>query len=61
MLLKGTIENIIFRNETNGWTVLLVNSGKAVFTFVGNVTNINVGEYIEADVEETEHPHWEAV
>ncbi len=58
MLLKGTIENIIFRNETNGWTVLLVNSGKAVFTFVGNVTNINVGEYIEADVEETEHPHY---
>ena len=58
MLLKGSIENIIYRNENNGWTVLLVNSGKAVFTFVGNVANVNVGEYIEAEVEETEHPHY---
>lgn len=56
MKLQGSIENIRFRNETNGWTVLLVKSGKAVFTLVGNVAKINAGESIEAEVTEVEHP-----
>lgn len=56
MKLQGSIENIRFRNESNGYTVLLVKSGKAVFTLVGNITKINTGEDIEAEVEETEHP-----
>ena len=41
MKLQGSIENIRFRNETNGYTVLLVKSGKAVFTLIGNITNID--------------------
>ena len=56
MRLEGSIENIRFRNDSNGYTVLLVKSGKTVFTLVGNITKINVGENIEAEVEETEHP-----
>ena len=56
MKLEGSIENIRFRNDSNGYTVLLVKSGKTVFTLVGNITKINVGENIEADVVEVEHP-----
>ena len=56
MKLQGSIENVKFRNESNGWTVLLVKSGKAVFTLVGNISTVNTGESIEAEVEETEHP-----
>ena len=56
MKLQGSIEKIKFRNESNGWTVLLVKSGKAVFTLVGNISTVNTGESIEAEVEETEHP-----
>lgn len=56
MKLQGSIENVKFRNESNGWTVLLVKSGKAVFTLVGNISTVNTGESIEAEVEEAEHP-----
>ena len=58
MELKGSVENIIYRNEMNGYTVLQVRTGKTVFTLVGKTTNINVGESIEADVTEVEHPEY---
>ena len=58
MNLKGTVENIIFRNDDNGWTVLHVRVGKTVFTFVGNIVNINIGETIDAEVEEVAHPQY---
>lgn len=56
MKIKGSIENIIFRNDVNGWTVLLVKSGKTVFTLTGNIVSISGGENIEAQVEEVNHP-----
>ena len=56
MKIQGSIEKIAFRNDKNGYTVLLVKSGKAVFTLIGNIAQINVGEFIEAEVEEFEHP-----
>lgn len=56
MKLQGSIENIKFRSELNGYTVLLVKSGKAVFTLVGNFAKINTGESVDAEVVETEHP-----
>ena len=56
MKLQGSIENIRFRNESNGYTVLLIKSGKAVFTLVGNIAKVNMGECIEAEVEQVEHP-----
>ena len=58
MNIIGNIENIIFRNENNGYTVLLVNTGETVFTLVGNITQINAGERIEADVSEFDHPQF---
>lgn len=56
MKLKGNIEKIKYRSESNGYTVLLVKSGKAVFTLIGNFAKVNIGESIDAEVEETEHP-----
>lgn len=53
MNIKGTVEKIRFRNESNGYTVLLVNSGKTVFTIVGNFGHISEGETIDAKVTET--------
>ena len=56
MKIEGNVENIIFRNESNGYTVLSVRSDKAVFTLFGNISNVNSGEKIDADVLETVHP-----
>lgn len=56
MKLKGNIEKVKYRSESNGYTVLLVKSGKAVFTLIGNFAKVNIGESIDAEVEETEHP-----
>ena len=52
MTVEGVVENIIFRNDENGYTVLLVNTGKAVFTVVGNIAHINKGENIRCNVTE---------
>ncbi|MBO6134165.1 MAG: AAA family ATPase [Lachnospiraceae bacterium] len=58
MKISGTIESIIYRSEKNGYTVFLVNASKTVFTFVGNIVKLNVGETIDAEVEETYHPQY---
>lgn len=55
MNINGNIENIIFRNDVNGFTVLLVKASKTVFTLVGNISAVNIGETIEADVTEVNH------
>ena len=52
MKINGIIENIIYRNENNGYTVFLVDTSKTVFTLIGSIVKINLGEEIEADVEE---------
>ncbi|MBP3201424.1 MAG: AAA family ATPase [Lachnospiraceae bacterium] len=55
MKLEGTVENIIYTNKSNGWTVLLIKNGKAVFTLVGSLVKIDIGDNIEAEVEEYMH------
>ncbi len=58
MKLKGSVENIIYRSDINGFTVLSVRSGKTVFTLTGNIASINKGEIIDAEVVETIHPNF---
>lgn len=58
MKLEGVVQNIIYRNELNGYTVLLINNGKAVFTLIGNIVKIEIGDNIEAEVIETNHPNY---
>lgn len=51
----GIVEEIIFRNEENGYTVFEVLTEEGAETFVGTALHISVGEEIEAQGEYTEH------
>ena len=54
--VQGYVENIIFRNEDNGYTVLnLVAEGKEL-TCVGTFSYIGEGELLEASGTYKEHP-----
>lgn len=46
MRLEGTVEDIIFRNDDNGYTVMNVDSGGVLLTCVGKTVSINVGESV---------------
>lgn len=52
MRINGIVENIIYRNESNGYTVLQVVARKTVFTLIGNITKVNLGEEIDAEIVE---------
>lgn len=55
--VTGYVENIIFRNNENGYTVLLlVTSDEKEMTVVGSFPAIDKGETIEVDGERTTHP-----
>lgn len=53
--ISGYVENITFRNEDNGFTVLTLSSGKNDITCTGNFGYIGEGEYVEIDGEEVFH------
>ncbi len=46
MVLEGTIEDIIFRNEENGYTVAGLSHGNEYTTVVGKFLAVNVGENV---------------
>ncbi len=45
--IQGTVEEIVFRNDSNGYTVLEVSCDYANITAVGTIPNVNVGEEIK--------------
>lgn len=49
MKLVGTIEDIIFRNEENNYTVLIINSNKQNITAVGKFPQVNEGLSVELE------------
>lgn len=53
--VKGIIENIIFRNEENGYTVLSLRSKGRELTLVGFFQSVNEGESITASGRFTSH------
>lgn len=53
--LSGYVENITYRNEDNGYTVLTLSSGKKEIKCTGNFAYINEGEYLELEGEEVFH------
>lgn len=55
MKLEGKIETIIYKNETNSWTVLLIKSQNEYITAVGETDNIEVGDEIEFEGIEDTH------
>lgn len=46
MILEGTIEEIVFRNDDNGYTVAILNHNEEYSTVVGKFLSINVGENV---------------
>ena len=47
MILKGTIQDVVYRNEDNGYTVVLVDCSGELITAVGKFSSANHGEIVE--------------
>ena len=47
MKIAGNVEDIIFKNSANGYTVLNIDFNGSLLTCVGKAVNINVGEDVE--------------
>ena len=47
--ISGYVENITFRNEDNGYTVLTLLSGKKEIKCTGTFGYIGEGEYVEIE------------
>ena len=57
--IEGYVEHIVFRNDENGYTVLiLVGEGKKETTCVGRFPSVHEGEYLEAEGRRTTHPSY---
>ena len=51
MQIEGPIEEIIFRNETNGYTVFILDFKSTPVTCVGKLVSANVGENLALEGE----------
>ena len=54
--VEGFIENIIYRNEDNGYSVFEIDSDGEEITCVGTFSYLNEGEYIVASGNYVKHP-----
>ena len=45
--LDGTVENIVFRNDKNGYSVLTLLCDGIAATAVGNMTDVNIGDELK--------------
>lgn len=48
--IKGTVEEITFYNQDNGYTVMEISCGNEAVTVVGNFSQLAVGSQIERRV-----------
>ncbi|MDD3831725.1 MAG: ATP-dependent RecD-like DNA helicase [Clostridia bacterium] len=55
MKVKGTVENIVYYNASNGYTVLVLKVDKHAMSVVGNLPAMSVGEIIEVEGNMQEH------
>ena len=55
MRIVGKVATIIFRNETNGWTVLLIKQKDEYITCVGETEEIEVDDELEFEGEVITH------
>lgn len=53
--LEGYVDHIIFRNQDNGYTVLIVSAGQDEITCVGSLACVNEGERIAAQGQYISH------
>lgn len=55
LVVEGVIEEIIFRNEDNGYTIAKLNTSDGLVTIVGNAAIINQDEMVEVEGEWVYH------
>lgn len=58
LTLEGMVEDIIFRNESNSYTVATLDTRDGKATIVGYIPFINIGETIRAEGEWIYHPNY---
>lgn len=58
LAIEGTVEDIIFANEINGYTVCCIRSGKDVITAVGYMPFLNAGETVKLTGKWVSHPDY---
>lgn len=56
--IQGMIQEIVFRNEVNGYTVIEITDDTEEFTIIGYFPFINVGETIKAAGQWVQHPDY---
>jgi exodeoxyribonuclease V alpha subunit len=56
--VEGLVEDIVFRNEQNGFTVLSVKAGRERFSAVGALAFIATGERVILEGEWVDHPEY---
>jgi len=56
--IKGTVEHIVFRNTSNGYTVAHFDIDGDLVTVVGNFDELNHGEYLKLNGYWTEHKNY---
>ncbi|MDO9493454.1 ATP-dependent RecD-like DNA helicase [Acetobacterium sp.] len=56
--IKGTVEHIVFRNTSNGYTVAHFDIDGDLVTVVGNFDELNHGEYLKLSGYWTEHKNY---
>ena len=54
--LNGSVEQIVFRNEKNGYTVLELGTGEEMITVVGSLPWVSVGEELRVIGSWCSHP-----
>jgi len=55
-VICGSVEDISFRNAETGFTVLSLSSGKLLYTVVGSMSDVQVGETLKATGYFATHP-----
>ncbi len=54
--VEGIVEDIIYRNDSNGYTILTVATDAEEITIVGTLFNVSIGEKIKASGTYNAHP-----
>lgn len=55
MIIHGSVEDIIFRNEDNGYSVINIDYNHSLLTCVGKAVSVNIGEEVELSGEFVEN------
>ncbi len=53
--IDGTVENIVYRNEDNGYTVMEIDADGLLETAVGNMPMVYEGEHVKLGGSWTQH------